>query len=52
MEALLADVSTVFTALLGMAADTVTFIVDNPLVLLPILIGLAFTAVRLFKAIR
>ena len=52
MAELLTDVSAVFTSLLSMAADVVTFITDNPLVLLPILIGLGFTAVRLFKAIR
>lgn len=52
METLLADVSTVFATLLNMAGDTVTFITANPLVLLPVLIGLAFTGVRLFKAIR
>ena len=52
MESILSDVSQVFTALLGMATDTVDFIVDNPLVLLPILIGLAFTGIRVFKAIR
>lgn len=51
MEAILTDVAKVFTALLSMAGETVTFITANPLVMLPILIGLAFTGVRLFKAI-
>ena len=52
MEAILTNVSTVFTALLAMATETVEFIVDTPLVMLPILIGLAFTGIRVFKAIR
>lgn len=52
MPDILADVTAVFTTLLSMAGDTVTFITDNPLVMLPILIGLAFTGIRVFKAIR
>ncbi len=52
MTEILTDVGTVFTALLSMATETVTFITANPLVMLPILIGLAFTGIRVFKAIR
>ncbi len=52
MEAILTDVTTVFTSLLDMAGQTVGFITANPLVMLPILIGLAFTGIKVFKAIR
>ena len=52
MAAILTDVGTVFTALLSMAGETVGFITDNPLVMLPILLSLAFTGIKVFKAIR
>ena len=52
MQEILANVGTVFTTLLSMATETVDFITENPLVLLPVLIGLAFTGIRVFKAIR
>lgn len=52
MAEILTDVSSVFTAMLGLATETVGFITDNPLVMLPILIGLGFTGIRLFKSIR
>lgn len=52
MAEILTSVGSVFTAMLGLATETVDFIVATPLVMLPILVGLGFTGVRLFKSIR
>lgn len=48
----LADIGTVFTALTGWVGDVISLIMTNPVLLVGTVIGFAFTAVHLFKALR
>ena len=48
----LGNISTVFESLTGWTGDVISIVMDQPLLLVPCTIGFAFTAVRLFKALR
>lgn len=52
LSTFLSDVGTVFTSLTGWVGDVIGVIMDNPVLLVPFAVGLAFTAVRLFHALR
>lgn len=48
----LGNITTVFTSLTDWTASVITIVMDNPVLLVGCTIGFAFTAVRLFKALR
>lgn len=52
MTTFLANIGTVLTSAVGWMGTIVTAVMDNPILLVPFALGLAFTGVGLFKALR
>lgn len=52
MTSILAGMTEVTTAVLGVVTSTVTTIVGQPLLLIPVLIGFIGFGIKLFKSIR
>lgn len=52
MSTFLTSIGSVLTAAVGWMGTIVTAIMDNPILLVPFALGLAFTGVALFKSLR
>lgn len=52
MSTFLSDVGTVLTSAAGWVGTVVGVIVSTPVLLVPFALGISFTAVHLFKALR
>lgn len=52
MAALLSSLGDVAGTVIGIATDVVTFVVDTPLLLIPVAIGFMISAVALIKSFR
>ena len=52
MSTLLTTIGTVLSSAVGWMGTIVTAVADNPILLISFALGLAFTGVSLFKALR
>lgn len=52
LSGFLANIGTVFTAATGWIGTVVGVIMDTPILLVPFVLGIGFTAIRMFKALR
>lgn len=52
LSSFLADIGTVLTSAVDWMGSILTVVMENPILLVPCVLGFAFTGVALFKALR
>lgn len=52
LSGFLTNIGTVFTAAVGWIGTVVGVIMDTPILLVPFVLGIGFTAIKMFKALR
>lgn len=52
LSGFLANIGTVFTSAVGWIGTVVEVIMDTPILLVPFALGIGFTAIGMFKALR